>query len=53
MSFNLLLKTQQELHENTAKWNKVVKRISNEVVPAIVDKSKIDKIIKEVFNEIK
>ena len=24
---NLLLKTQQELHENTTKWNKVVEKI--------------------------
>ena len=24
---NLLLKTQQELHENTIKWNKVVEKI--------------------------
>jgi hypothetical protein len=27
MSFDLLLKTQQELHENTAKWNRVVEKI--------------------------
>jgi hypothetical protein len=27
MSFDLLLKTQKELHDNTAKWNGVIKKI--------------------------
>tara|TARA_R100001463_G_scaffold72290_1_gene126175 strand:+ start:1403 stop:1582 length:180 start_codon:yes stop_codon:yes gene_type:complete len=27
MSFDLLLKTQQELHENTTKWNNVIEKI--------------------------
>ena len=27
MSFDLLLKTQQELHENTTKWNEVIEKI--------------------------
>ena len=27
MSFDLLLKTQKELHDNTAKWNEVIKKI--------------------------
>ena len=43
---NLLLKTQQELHENTAKWNKVIEKIkkinfkkydSNQTVGFIID----------------
>jgi hypothetical protein len=27
MSFDLLLKTQQGLHENTTKWNEVIEKI--------------------------
>tara|TARA_B100001094_G_scaffold289688_1_gene306758 strand:+ start:28 stop:210 length:183 start_codon:yes stop_codon:yes gene_type:complete len=27
MSFHLLLKTQQELHKNTTKWNEVIEKI--------------------------
>ena len=27
MSLDLLLKTQQELHENTTKWNEVIEKI--------------------------
>ena len=27
MSFDLLLKTQKELHENTGKWNEVIEKI--------------------------
>ena len=27
MSFDLLLKTQQELHDNTTKWNEVIEKI--------------------------
>jgi len=43
---NLLLKTQQELHENTTKWNKVVEKIkkinfkkyeSNQTIGFIID----------------
>ena len=43
---DLLLKTQQELHENTTKWNKVVEKIkqinfkkydSNQTVGFIID----------------
>ena len=43
---NLLLKTQQELHENTTKWNNVIEKIkkinfkkydSNQTVGFIID----------------
>jgi len=50
---DLLLKTQQELHENTAKWNRVVEKIklinfkkyeNNQTIGFI-----IDDIVKEEF----
>ena len=46
MSFDLLLKTQQELHENTTKWNEVIEKIkkinfkkykSNQTIGFIID----------------
>ena len=46
MSFDLLLKTQQELHENTTKWNEVIEKIkkinfkkyeSNQTIGYIID----------------
>jgi hypothetical protein len=46
MSFDLLLKTQQELHNNTTKWNKVIEKIkkinfkkyeSNQTIGFIID----------------
>ena len=46
MSFDLLLKTQQELHKNTTKWNEVIDKIkkinfkkyeSNQTIGFIID----------------
>jgi hypothetical protein len=46
MSFDLLLKTQQELHKNTTKWNEVIEKIkkinfkkyeSNQTIGFIID----------------
>ncbi len=46
MSFDLLLKTQQELHENTTKWNNVIEKIkkinfkkyqTNQTISFIID----------------
>jgi len=52
----LLLKTQQELHENTAKWNKVIDLIKGINIKFISKKEHselIDKIVREVFSETK
>lgn len=55
---NLLLKTQQELHENTTKWNKVVEKIkqinfkkykTNQTIGFIID----DIVKGEFINEVK
>lgn len=55
---DLLLKTQQELHENTTKWNKVVERIkeinfkkykTNQTIGFIID----DIVKGEFINEVK
>tara|TARA_R110002020_G_scaffold46535_1_gene132324 strand:+ start:431 stop:613 length:183 start_codon:yes stop_codon:yes gene_type:complete len=46
MSFDLLLKTQQELHKNTTKWNEVIEKIkkinfkkykTNQTISFIID----------------
>jgi len=58
MSFDLLLKTQQELHENTTKWNEVIEKIkkinfkkykSNQTIGFIID----DIVKGEFINETK
>lgn len=58
MSFDLLLKTQQELHENTTKWNEVIDKIkkinfkkykSNQTIGFIID----DIVKREFINENK
>ena len=58
MSFDLLLKTQQELHENTGKWNEVIDKIkkinfkkykSNQTIGFIID----DIVKGEFINESK
>jgi len=52
----LLLKTQQELHENTGKWNRVIdliKEINIRFISRKEHSELIDKIIREVFNETK
>ncbi len=55
---NLLLKTQQELHKNTAKWNQVIEKIkqinftkykTNQTVGFIID----DIVKGEFINEVK
>lgn len=55
---NLLLKTQQELHNNTTKWNKVIEKIkqinftkykTNQTVGFIID----DIVKGEFINEVK
>ena len=55
---NLLLKTQQELHKNTTKWNKVIEKIkqinftkykTNQTVGFIID----DIVKGEFINEVK
>jgi len=55
---NLLLKTQQELHENNTKWNKVVEKIkqinfkkykTNQTIGFIID----DIVKGEFINEVK
>ena len=55
---NLLLKTQQELHKNTTKWNKVVEKIkqinfkkykTNQTIGFIID----DIVKGEFINEVK
>jgi len=50
----LLLKTQQELHKNTGKWNKVIDLIKQINIKFISQKEHselIDKMVKEVFSE--
>jgi hypothetical protein len=49
----LLLKTQQELHKNNTKWNKVIDRIKKELDIGSSEKDLIDDIVREVFNETK
>ena len=58
MSFDLLLKTQQELHENTTKWNEVIDKIkkinfkkykTNQTIAFIID----DIVKGEFINETK
>ena len=58
MSVDLLLKTQQELHENTTKWNEVIDKIkkinfkkykSNQTIGFIID----DIVKGEFINESK
>jgi hypothetical protein len=58
MSFDLLLKTQQELHENTTKWNEVIEKIkkinfkkykTNQTIAFIID----DIVKGEFINESK
>jgi hypothetical protein len=58
MSFDLLLKTQQELHKNTTKWNEVIDKIkkinfkkyeSNKTIGFIID----DIVKGEFINERK
>ena len=55
---NLLLKTQQELHENTTKWNEVIEKIkkinfkkykTNQTIAFIID----DIVKGEFINESK
>lgn len=50
----LLLKTQQELHYNTSKWNKIIDLIKKIHIRWISQKEHsqlIDKIVKDVFSE--
>ena len=58
MNFDLLLKTQQELHENTTKWNEVIEKIkkinfkkykTNQTIAFIID----DIVKGEFINESK
>lgn len=52
----LLLKTQQELHYNTSKWNKVIdliKEINIKFISRKEHSQLIDKIVKDVFSEKK
>jgi len=55
MNFDLLLKTQQELHLNNAKWNQAITQIKEITIFQCATQKEfedeVDKIIKQCFRE--